>query len=244
MWAVSAKSLVRLVGVLLIAAVAAPSSLEGAPRSSSDWDRARCLSRARVDRVRSHLDYAPALFRSCKRWVRQLMRRKHIQPNRDTTRGVLAMALAHRFAPYGPAMGATYQELAFLPYQQCSSYMMLADFIYEAMGGNMERDLLQGWDGGAVGNHAQLWVDGVMLDPTVGIAAQIKLNELRRGQPTRRILDLHHFRVAVGQVPPPASDYKDVVWRAVHNGLYRPKDQLFTVTSVDALLNWGSTHGR
>ena len=154
------------------------------------------------------------------------------------------MALAHRFAPYGPAMSATYQELAFLPHQQCSSYMMLADFIYEAMGGNMKRDLLQGWDGGAAGNHAQLWVDGVMLDPTVGIAAQIKINELRRGQPTKRILDLHHFRVAVGQVAPPARDYKDVVWRAVRNGLYRPQDELFTVTSVDALLSWGSTHGR
>jgi hypothetical protein len=83
-----------------------------------------------------------------------------------------------------------------------------------------------------------------MLDPTIGIAAQTKLRDLRRGQPTNRILDLHHFRVAVGQVTPPARDYKDVVWRAVHNGLYRPEDELFTVSSVDALLNWGSTHGR
>jgi hypothetical protein len=66
----------------------------------------------------------------------------------------------------------------------------------------------------------------------------------RRGQPTKRIIVLHHFRVAVGQVPPPASDYDDVVWRAAHDGLYRHKDGLFTVTSVDALLNWGSTHGR
>lgn len=60
----------------------------------------------------------------------------------------------------------------------------------------------------------------------------------------KRILDLHHFRVAVGQVAPPARDYKDVVWRAVHNGLYRPQDELFTVTSVNALLDWRSAHAR
>lgn len=243
MQAVSTKSLARLlIGVVLLAAVAVPSSLESAPRHSSDWDRARCLSRAQVDRVRSDLDYAPALFRSCKRWVREVMRRARIHPNRDRARGVLAMALAHRFAPYGPASGSTYQELAFLPHHECSSYMLLADFIYEAMGGNMERDVLQGWDGGVVGNHAELWVAGVMLDPTVGIAAQIKLNELRRGQPTRRILDLHHFRVAVGQVAPPARDFKDVVWRAVQHGLYRPEDELYTVPSVDGLLDWLRAH--
>ena len=148
------------------------------------------------------------------------------------------MALAHRFAPYGPASGSTYEKLAFEPTLECSGYMMVTDFVYEAMGGSMSRDRLQGWDGGAVGNHAELWVDGVLLDPTVGIAAQIKLNRLRRGHGTSRILDLHHFRVAVGQVAPPARDFEDVVRRAVRRGSYRPEDELYTVGSIDGLLDW------
>jgi hypothetical protein len=166
------------------------------------------------------------------------MQRARVNANRDTTRGVLAMALAHRFAPYGPASGSTYEDLAFLPHLECSGKMMVTDFIYKAMGGDMRHDVLQGWDGGAVGNHAQLWVDGIMLDPTVAIAAQVKLNKLRQGQPTERILDLRHFRVAVGQEPPPASDFNDVVRRAVRNGLYRPEDELYTVKSVEELRQW------
>ena len=153
------------------------------------------------------------------------------------------MALAHRFAPYGPASGSTYEKLAFEPTLECSGYMMVTDFIYEAMGGNTSRDRLQGWDGGAVGNHAELWIDGVMLDPTVGLTAQIKLARLRQGQPTKRILDLHRYRVAVGQVQPPARDFEDVVRRALRQGLFRPEDELYSVSSIEELRNWSPPSG-
>ncbi len=166
------------------------------------------------------------------------MEQTGIRPNRDTTRGVLAMALAHRFAPYGPASGSTYEVLAHQPTLECSGYMMVTDYIYLAMGGGVKRDVLQGWDGGAVGNHAQLWVDGVLLDPTVGIAAKIKLNSLRQGHPTDRLLDLHHFRVPTGQEPPPPTDFTDIVWGAIRDGLYRPEDELYTVKSIEELRHW------
>jgi hypothetical protein len=42
----------------------------------------------------------------------------------------------------------------------------------------------------------------------------------------------------VGQEPLPASDFNDVVRRAVRNGLYRPEDELYTVKSVEELRQW------
>ncbi len=218
----------------------APASAAGPARHSTVPDRARCLSRAQVNRVRNHLDYAPRLYRACEGWVQKVMRRARLRPDRNTTRGVLAMALAHRFASYGTDSGSTYEALAFQPHLECSGYMMLTDFIYKAMGGDMSRDVLQGWDGGAVGNHAQLWVGGVLLDPTVGVAAEIKLSSIRQGHPTDRLLDLHHFRVPTGQEPPPPTDFTDIVWGAIRDGLYRPEDELYTVRSVDELRHWSA----
>ncbi len=84
-------------------------------RQTTQPGKARCLSQSQVDRVRNHLVYAPRLFRACDGWVEKVMRSSRLRPNRDTTRAVLAMALAHRFAPYGPSGGWTYRELAFLP---------------------------------------------------------------------------------------------------------------------------------
>jgi hypothetical protein len=229
---------IALAALLTVSSAAALDSAAAYAHHPRHPGRAECLSRAQVNRVRNNLRYAPRLYRKCREWVAKAMKRAHLRSNRDTTRGVFAMALAHRFAPYGPDSGASYEEQAFQHTHECEGYMRITDFIYKAMGGDMARDRFQAWTGGAVGPHNQLWVDGVMLDATVGVAAQIKLSKLRYGQGTTRILDLHHFRVPTGQQPPPPLDFTDIVLQAVRDGLFRPEDELYTLKTIQEVNRW------
>jgi hypothetical protein len=214
---------------ILVAALSQLGAGPGGVQASKN-----CLAAPQVERLRADLNFARPLFRACKRQISAKMRRAGLPANRNTTRAVLAMALAHRFAPYGPHAGAIdYQELARLTAHECSSYTTLTSYIYEAMGGDMGRDRIQGWEGGAAGNHTQLWVDNLLLDPTVGLAAHISLRRLISGGKTKRIVSLSRYPVGVGTYPPPHRDYMDVIQRALRRGLYRREDVLFSYETVE-----------
>jgi hypothetical protein len=89
-----------------------------------------------------------------------------------------------------------------------------------------------GWDSGAVGNHAQMMVtDGkytLLLDPTVGIVAQISYDGLFYQQadaiPLTSFCSYHPERGIDG--------FEQSVRSAVLNGRYRPSDALYYVDSL------------
>lgn len=88
-----------------------------------------------------------------------------------------------------------------------------------------------GWDKGAVGNHAQMMVtDGsytLLLDPTVGIVAQISYDSLLSGKvgaPLTSFWAYHPER--------PIGAFEQTVRTAILQGHYTPSDALYYVDSL------------
>jgi hypothetical protein len=112
---------------------------------------------------------------------------------------------------------------------------MLAGAVYVRIGG-ARRDLRYvGWDGGAVGNHAQVMVgQDLLIDPTVGLVADMELRPLTRGVPVRRVVDMGHHDVhpdtgRIGRHV--AGGFRDRVRDALRRGRYREGDVLYTLTA-------------
>ncbi len=88
-----------------------------------------------------------------------------------------------------------------------------------------------GWDSGAVGNHAQMMVtDGkytLLLDPTVGIVAQIGYDGLVSGKAGAPITSFYAYHPER-----PIGLFERTVREAILNGLYKPSDALYYVDSL------------
>lgn len=89
-----------------------------------------------------------------------------------------------------------------------------------------------GWNGGTVGNHAQMMVsDGkhsLLLDPTVGIIAQITYDQLLRGQVGPEIKSFWGYHTER-----PIGNFERIVRTALLQGRYAPSDALYYVDSLD-----------
>jgi hypothetical protein len=137
---------------------------------------------------------------------------------------VFASIASHRFAPYAQSNAMSYRELRDEPALDCDNYAYLALYIYEDSGGDPTRFRLHGFDGGTLGNHAQVWVADVMTDPTTGIAAHVGYEDAMAGLPATAILDTSVRDVAPG--------YRARIVQVVTDGLY-PESSVLYDRSVD-----------
>jgi hypothetical protein len=167
------------------------------------------------------------VFEACRNAVAFDIRPSGIKPTEDALRGVFAMALAHRFAPYGPSVAVELDDLVREPFLDCDNYNSLAFHLYRQAGGDTPVQIV-GWEGGAVGNHAQLWIDNVLLDPTIGIAGALSLPRLFNGVPLRRLVDL--------SAQPTLPEYRGRVVGSLGSGSYRPEDLLYWANDLEGFL--------
>ncbi len=131
----------------------------------------------------------------------------------------LATIVAHYSAPYGPSDAQSWGTLIKSKTLNCANYGPLTYFL----SGEEDLDFV-GFDGGAVGNHQQLFheVDGVsvMLDPTVGLIALTSFDDLLSGKEVK-----HVFSFFSGD--PVVESFNRKVVDAVRHGRYRPSDLLY-----------------
>jgi len=111
----------------------------------------------------------------------------------------------------------------------CDNYAMLATYFFDLISKEEVSFSFVGWHGGAVGNHAQIFVRygnvSVLLDPTVGVAAFADFNGVAKGIPVRRIIDFHHRDEL--------QKYRARVIRALLGGMYKPSDLLYYFESFE-----------
>lgn len=147
---------------------------------------------------------------------------------------VLAAAVAYRMAPYGTSREMELEALVKDDRLDCDNYMALAWHLARLLGVKEQQMRFIGWHGGAVGNHAQLFVefgdgqnDGMVLDPTVGLVGRTTFNAVAAGVPVRgdKLLD---FR-SRAELP----EYHQRVQRALAGGEYRPDDVLYAFERFD-----------
>lgn len=163
----------------------------------------------------------------------------------DLSNPLLASAYAamcgYELKPYGNELPGVVdlQGLLAEPTLACDDYVCLAMWLMKEMPQCDSVDAVAvGWDGGAVGNHAQLLVsDGsetLLLDPTIGLVVRhTSYDDIVSGIPTTDFKSLFE--------PPPLPDpwqlaqFNDTVIVAVSQGLYGPMDALYYYTSLEYL---------
>ncbi|HEX4590310.1 MAG TPA: hypothetical protein VH120_10305 [Gemmataceae bacterium] len=107
----------------------------------------------------------------------------------------LACAVAFDLVPYGSSAGpaSKLRDLLRMPMMACNSYCLLATRLFRKARPQADVDVhMAGWDEydpshpKAVGNHAQLFVEGVgiplLLDPTVPLAAHARYDDVKQGK--------------------------------------------------------------
>lgn len=145
--------------------------------------------------------------------------------------------LAYHFAPYGESRETAFEALLREKQLDCDNYVLLAGYILERLRPGASLAYV-GFDGGAVGNHAEAFFDdevgAVFLDPTVGVVATVSFDDLLMGKAegVRVIVDQ-------GQVEPAIASLRGKVVRAVAHGEYRPSDLLYYFPNRDDLIRFG-----
>lgn len=172
-----------------------------------------CMPSSEVAAVKANPDYVNDLYEACREEFADRLRDASISFSKNELRGAFAAALAHRFAPYGQSWAESYAELREEAYMHCGSYAKLTLYLYEDLGGDPKAIRMHGFDGAwPPGNHAQVGVDDLLLDPTIGYVADVAYEEARAGETPSVTLD---FSIA-DYVP----GFQAKVLEALNQGLY------------------------
>jgi hypothetical protein len=134
---------------------------------------------------------------------------------------VFATLVSYRMAPYGLSHAIELPSLLRAKAMNCANYGWFAFHLVRRGWG--EREALHlwqsGWDHGAIGNHAQVHLGNLLLDPTIGAVAQVGYSELLHGVPAHSIVVFAHR----GDI----DTFADRVTDALARGLYKPADVLY-----------------
>jgi hypothetical protein len=155
----------------------------------------------------------------------------------DAIKLILAMVIAHNTAPYGRSnlKSIEYEDLIKADKLNCATYAILMGYLLSD-----ENIHIIGFDGGAVGNHAQVIYQkknlSLLLDPTVSVIAQVTYDLLLQGKPIQHVITIHPN-------PKNDSEIKDYftkkVVSALRDGKYRPTSILYYYESLNHMLGKG-----
>lgn len=142
-----------------------------------------------------------------------------------TARAILATAVAANFAPYGESSAISYEDIRRATHLNCGNTIFLVAHLMGALNSPALKSI--GFEGDAVGNHAQLLYvapngDEFLLDPTTGLIAKTTFDDLLRGIPVASTR-IRSFRIKDRSIGSP----RNRVYLAIAQGLYKPSDFMF-----------------
>lgn len=184
-----------------------------------------CLTPEVVEAIRGNLAAMPAAFQSCEADL--LAATGQLGLTRSQQQATFAMLVAHGLAPYGQSSALSLPDLLADDVLDCNNYGLLSGHLMRALELPLDTWLMAGFDGGAVGNHAQVLItlDGrsLLLDPTIGLVADISYDELVAGTP------IEAARMAWIYLwdDPEILTYSARVMAAIRDGGYRVADQIY-----------------
>ena len=152
---------------------------------------------------------------------------------------VFASTVAHNLKPYGAGCPSQqFDELLKAPFLDCSNYGLLLHYISLLLIEEIDRRPISfvGWDGGAIGNHQMLFIDGkgkanLILDPTTGFVCIASFDEVGSGKP------IAPDAIAIVGARPELENSRETYLRALLEGQFRPSDLLYYFHTAEDFLN-------
>jgi len=187
-----------------------------------------CLGHGAIEAVRKS-GSVDALVPACEHELRTVLGDDFGKIDQESLRVVLATVVAANFADYGPNSAITFEDIKQSKYLNCGNTTFLVGYLFGTL--NSKRIMSVGFDGGVVGNHAQLIYSGkhdtILLDPTTGLIAQTDFNDLLRGNPVRTN-KIRSFSIKDKSI----NTFRQRVYLAVRDGEYDPSDFMFMHESL------------
>jgi hypothetical protein len=197
-----------------------------------------CFAKARFLRLKNNESLAQlstdlkSFYSGCKSEIEQIIGGPLTE---SETMAIFSMIISHNIAPYGRSSQIEIMDMLHEKSLNCGNYTWLLADIFKVLAGlDYPGEMaVIGFDGGTVGNHAQVIYktdtgDTLLLDPTVGIVAKVSYDELTRGSP----IPSSSFRSLYSYWTNPRQDplinkYHWKVYFSLLLGLYQPKDSLY-----------------
>lgn len=202
---------------------------------SSAQESLNCLSDELIETVRNEGSLNRALA-ECRQELQASIEAAFGATNEDTLRAVLATIVAANFAEYGSSTAIEYSAIASEAFLNCGNTVILVGHLF---GLHDERLRTVGFDGGSIGNHAQLLYSDpagdFLLDPTVGIIAKIGFDDLLRGvRIPRSAIKIYPIKARTIET------FRLTVLEALTHGSYRPSDFMYMHETVAEHISKGS----
>lgn len=158
----------------------------------------------------------------------------------DHRRLAFCAVVAWDLKPYGPSMAYTLRGLMADPHLDCDNYVSLAWHLFYLMRPLSPTEVVAvGWNGGAVGNHAQMQArtpgsPDIFLDPTIGLLVHgCSTDALCRGYPFQ---PQHMMSFAGFNSRPDAAGFASRVVAAIQGGTYKVSDMIYYTVGLDKWL--------
>jgi hypothetical protein len=218
----------RVLAAVALALALAPAAGIAAQPAPGAFDRLACLAPDVIAAVRGDVHQAKAAYAACRDELHRKLGAMQLTPAQEQV--AFAAVLAQGMAPYGSSRSVRLEDLLRDKAMDCDNYAILTGYLAREFG--VATLSFAGFDGGAVGNHAQLFYaqphEELLLDPTIGMVARVDFNHLLQGKPVAAA-DLKVFR----QHDDPAIDaFARTVSGAVRDGKYLPSDLLYYFHSL------------
>lgn len=155
------------------------------------------------------------------------------QLNEDGLKLAWASVIAYELKPYRGSSATSLDELLAEDGLDCDNYAILTWRLFQLLAPNSPVKLkVIGWDGGAVGNHAQIFSEGtgapLLLDPTIGLVAIGSFDQVVKGDPVTVLMEFYHREEL--------ADFRSLVMMALAVGLYKQSDLLYVFDDLNTFL--------
>ncbi|MFN7097381.1 MAG: hypothetical protein ACK4PR_07470 [Gammaproteobacteria bacterium] len=169
--------------------------------------------------------------------LKNLLRPSYQQITDDQLKLIFASFLSYQLKPYGTANASNLSDFMNSTYANCATYPIATYRIYLLLHPqNQMRINFVGWNNGAVGNHAQLFVDSkipLLIDPTIGLVAIASFNQVASGKPINPQNIVSIFKLKTLD-PTSLPAFNKMVINALVMGQYKPSDLLYYFNTYQA----------
>lgn len=218
-----------LYGQVMRAVVAVMVLLLSWPALAEDCRMPR-VSRAMINELTANPEKIGFYYDMCRTTFINELGPAFANLNEDGRKLAWASVMAYELKPYGGSMAFSFKDLIAASVLDCDNYVFLTWHLFRTMKPLSPIGVrMVGWNGGAVGNHAQIFTEGtgvpLLLDPTIGLVAVASFDQVAKGQPVTAFKEFY-WRTEL-------ATFRANVVAALTGGLYKPSDLLYWFPEPD-----------
>lgn len=166
----------------IVSCFASAQAGQRTPTPALPFEQLSCITPEVIEDVRTSVHHAVHAFEACQPELASKL--AHLRLSLRQEKAVFAAILAESMAPYGTSVSMKLEDLLHDKQMDCDNYALLTGYFAREFG--ITTLSFAGFDGGAIGNHAQLFLSDpggdLLLDPTIGLVARVSYNALVQGK--------------------------------------------------------------